>query len=77
MFTGMEPYQGVEMSNKAQIDAVEHLLMAVLEEKTTRDIERVFEKAQVSIMGSAGPGGPTQKTQAFEYLRHIRTNMSD
>lgn len=64
------------MSSKAQIDAVEHLLMAVLEEKTTRDIERVFEKAQGSIMGSTGPGGTTQKMQACEYLRHIRTNMS-
>jgi len=64
------------MSNQAQIDALEHLLMAVLEEQTSRDIERIFEKAQGSIMGSAGPGGTTQKTQAYDYLRNIRVNLS-
>ena len=64
------------MSKQAQLDAVEHLLMAVLEEKTTGDIEKIFGKAQGSIMGGSGPGGPTEKTQAYDYLRHIRINMS-
>lgn len=64
------------MSNQAQVDALEHLLMAVLEQSTTKDVERLFEKAQGSIMGSAGPSGTTQKSQAYDYLRHIRINMN-
>ncbi|WP_460044181.1 hypothetical protein [Pseudomonas sp. S2_H01] len=63
------------MNNQAQVDAIEHLLVAVLRQQTDKDVERIFEKAQGTIMGSAGPGGTTQKTEAVDYLRHIKINL--
>lgn len=72
----MGPYQGVKMSQQAQIDALEHLLLAVLKRsKMTLVAETVFEDAKSSIMGSDGPGGPERKTKAAEYLKHLELQV--
>ena len=63
------------MANQAQVDAIEHLLMAVLKQQTDHDVDRIFDKAPGTIMGSSGPGGTTQKTEAVDYLRHIKINL--
>lgn len=63
------------MTNQAQVDAVEHLLMAVISQQTDKDVERIFEKAQGSVMDSGGSGGPAQKGPAAEYLKHMQANI--
>lgn len=64
------------MSNQAQIDAIEQLLMAVL---TTNGVSlstnTVFQKAQVALMGSEGPPGAIQKTEAANYLAHLKLQL--
>lgn len=65
------------MTNQAQIDAVEHLLLAVLKRaKMTLQAEQAFEDALASLMGSDGPGGPKQKTEAANYLRHLKAKLA-
>lgn len=65
------------MTNQAQIDAVEHLLLAVLKRtKMTLQSDQAFEDAQASLMGSDGPGGPKQKSEAAEYLAHLKGRLS-
>ncbi|KRV64201.1 hypothetical protein [Pseudomonas citronellolis] len=64
------------MSNQAQIDAVEHLLMAVLRRsKISLLAENAFEDALASIMESTGPGGTREKTEAADYLKHLRASL--
>ena len=64
------------MSNQAQVDAIEHLLLAVLRlNKMSLTALNAFENAQASLMGSDGPGGPTQKTAAVEYLNHLKQQL--
>lgn len=64
------------MSNQAQIDALEHLLVAVLNSgMTTVPRTYLFEQAQGSIMGSDGPGGPEQKSEAMEYLKYVQSRV--
>lgn len=65
------------MSNQAQIDAIEHLLLAVLKRsKMTLLADAAFEDALASIMGSNGPGSPKQKTEAADYLNHLKATLS-
>lgn len=65
------------MANQAQIDAVEHLLLALLKRtKMTLQADQVFEDALSSLMGSDGPGGPKQKSLAAEYLSHLKSRLS-
>ncbi|MFV3319383.1 hypothetical protein [Pseudomonas sp. NY15374] len=64
------------MSNQAQVDAIEHLLMAVLKSSgMTMNSFKAFEKAQGSLMGSDGPGGPEQKSAAAQYLDHLKKQL--
>lgn len=64
------------MSNQAQIDALEHLLLAMLKHsKISFPETQVFGAAQASIMGSDGPGGPKQKTEAAEYLKYLKSKL--
>lgn len=64
------------MTNQAQIDAVEHLLMALLKSREMNmTAYKVFDEALGSIMGSDGPGGITQKTEAADYLSHLKTQL--
>lgn len=65
------------MTNQAQIDAVEHLLLAVLKRtQMTLQADQVFQDAHGSLMGSDGPGGPKQKSEAAEYLAHLKSRLS-
>ncbi|AOS74423.1 hypothetical protein BH711_10880 [Pseudomonas fluorescens] len=65
------------MSNQAQIDAIEKLLMAVLKTSgASLSSSTVFAKAQALIMGSDGPSGTTEKTNAANYLAHLKEQLS-
>lgn len=65
------------MSQQAQIDALEHLLIAVLKKnKMTLQTESIFESAHGSIFGSDGPPGTTEKTAAASYLEHLKLKLS-
>lgn len=61
------------MSNQAQIDALEHLLLAVLKSSIINGVEPdyLLGKARDSIMGENGPAGTTEKSNAAEYLNHL------
>ncbi|WP_349569475.1 hypothetical protein [Azotobacter salinestris] len=64
------------MSQQARIDALEHLLIAVLKlSKITLVVDTAFENAHSSIMGSDGPGGPAEKTKAVEYLNYLKSQL--
>ncbi len=64
------------MTQQAQVDALEHLLLAVLKRnKMTLAVETVFEEAKGLILGSDGPGGPAEKTKAIEYLKHLELQI--
>lgn len=65
------------MTNQAQVEAIEHLLIAVLKSSISNGVPKhyLIEKAQASLMGSDGPGGPEQKTAAVEYLQHIASRL--
>lgn len=63
------------MSNQAQIDALEHLLIAVLSSTPGAPKNHLIETAQGSLMGSDGPGGPEQKTEAVSYLDYIASRI--
>lgn len=62
------------MSQQAQIDALEHLLMAVLRTNgMTLNVGKAFESAAESIMGSDGPPDHKGKTEAMNYLAHLKS----
>lgn len=63
------------MSNQAQIDALEHLLIAVLSSTPGAPKKHLIETAQGSLLGSDGPGGPEQKTEAVDYLKYIASRI--
>lgn len=65
------------MSNQAQIDAVEHLLIALLKRnRMTLQADALFTDALGSLMGSDGPGGPKEKSAAAEYLEYLKQRLS-
>ncbi|UHG95828.1 hypothetical protein [Pseudomonas sp. 7-41] len=64
------------MSNQAQIDAIEQLLIAVLKSNPFKaDAERVFEIANGGLAGSYGPPGSKQKVDAANYLNHLKLQL--
>ncbi|ULT72987.1 hypothetical protein [Pseudomonas sp. BC42] len=63
------------MSNQAQIDALEHLLIAVLSSTPGAPKKYLVETAQGSLLGSDGPGGPEQKSAAVDYLNYIASRI--
>ena len=64
------------MTNQAHIDAVEQLLMALLNTQEMNFVStRAFEDAKGALMGSDGPPGTTEKTQAVNYLAHLRLQL--
>lgn len=65
------------MPNQKQVDAVEHLLIALLKRsKVTLATDQVFSDAHASLMGSDGPGGPNEKSEAADYLMHLKGMLS-
>jgi len=64
------------MTNQAQIDAIEQLLMAVLKiNGMSLSVSTVFQKAEAALMGSDGPPGSTQKVDAANYLAHLKLQL--
>lgn len=64
------------MNQQAQIDALEHLVMAMLKRNgLTLSTTYVFQDAEASIMGSDGPPGAMQKTEAVDYLAHLKSQF--
>ena len=64
------------MTNQAQVDAVEQLLMAVLNSNQFQvDSLKAFERAERSLMGSDGPPGSLQNTDAANYLALLKAQL--
>lgn len=64
------------MANQAQVDAVEQLLIALLNTQEMNFVSsKAFEDAKSALMGSDGPPGTTEKTQAVNYLGHLRLQL--
>ncbi|RMO51142.1 hypothetical protein ALQ40_00459 [Pseudomonas syringae] len=64
-----------EMSNQAQVDALEHLLIAVLNSSSGAPKDYLIEKAQGTLLGIDGPGGPEQKSEAVKHLKYIASRL--
>ena len=65
------------MTNQAQIDAIEHLLIAVLNSSISNGVPKgdLINKAKTSLLGSEGPGGTEQKSAAVEYVNYISSKL--
>jgi hypothetical protein len=64
------------MSNQAQVDAVERLLMALLKSnQMSLTAYKVFDQAEGLIAGSDGPPGAEEKSAAAEYLKHLKRQL--
>lgn len=64
------------MTNQAQIDAVEQLLMAVLKTNgMTLSVSTAFQKAESALMSEDGPPSSEQKTKAVNYLAHLKRQL--
>ncbi|MCH5508871.1 hypothetical protein CBI55_03635 [Pseudomonas syringae] len=58
---------------QAQNDAVESLLISLLKNRQFNMIAfKVFEDAHAKIMSEDGPPGATEKSEAAEYLKHLK-----
>jgi hypothetical protein len=65
---------------QAQIDALEHLVVALYKElrtKTDVSLAPVIDAAKASALGSDGAGGPEQKTAAAKYLEHLAWRLGN
>lgn len=62
-----------------RIAALEQLVKAMLADAAYRgtDAHAVKQKAQGALMGSDGPGGPTQKVSACEYLDSLLGKLAE
>ena len=61
---------------QAQLDALEHLLMAVLKTSgSSIPSKAVFSKAESSLAGADGPPGTDEKTAARKYLDHLKQQL--
>lgn len=64
------------MSNQAQIDALEHLLMAVLRSSPmTMNSFTAFETAHSALLKSEGPGGPIDRSASIDYLLQLKKKL--
>lgn len=64
------------MNQQAQIDALEHLVIALLKSQTLgMEAYKAFDKAQATLFSEDGPPGTTQKTEAAEYLAHLKLKL--
>jgi len=66
------------MSNQAQVDALEHLVIALFKEldvRTGLPLTPIVNAAKASIFDSEGSGGPEQKVAAAQYLEHLASRL--
>jgi carbamoylphosphate synthase small subunit len=61
------------MSQEARINALEHLMAALVLEAQANgtNIDKLLADVKSSLLGSNGPGGPEQKSAAVEALKGI------
>jgi len=61
------------MSQQAQIDALEHLVLTLIKKNgmgfVTTDL---FEDAKASVMSEKNASGTSEKTEAVAYLDHLK-----
>lgn len=63
------------MTNQAQIDAIEHLLLAMLKRSGTTFYDVVIEEALASLMMPETPGSLERRGAAGDYLADIRARL--
>lgn len=62
------------MANQAQIDAIEHLLLAWLKaHEFPVDVESAFADASGTLMGENGPPGTQANINGANYLAHLKS----
>jgi DUF438 domain-containing protein len=62
------------MSQQAQIDALEHLVLTLIKKnRTSLSTAELFEDAQSSVMSEKNASGHEIKTEASSYLEHLKT----
>lgn len=63
------------MSNQAQIDAIEHLLLTVLKQSGVTFSDVAIEEALASLMRADAPGGLERRGAAGDYLMALRLRL--
>lgn len=63
------------MTNQAQVDALEHLLLAVMKRSGQTFSDIAIEEALVSLMKNDAPGGLERRGAARDYLADIRARV--
>lgn len=62
------------MSQQAQIDALEHLVLTLIKKnQLTLAATDLFEEAKASVMGERNASGSEFKSEANTYLDHLKT----
>ncbi|MEX5531490.1 hypothetical protein [Pseudomonas syringae] len=65
------------MSQQAQIDALEHLVMTIIRKNpTSLVLTNLFEDAKASVMSEKNPSGSDFKSEASSYLSHLKTTWN-
>jgi hypothetical protein len=62
------------MSQQAQIDALEHLVMTLIKKnRSSLSVSDLFEDAGASVMSERNASGNEFKSEAKSYLEHLKT----
>ncbi|WP_312151887.1 hypothetical protein [Pseudomonas sp.] len=62
--------------NQDQLDAVEHLLLAILKtSKASMPADPIFDAASSSIKSSSGPRSTDDQRAALRYLEQLRKKL--
>lgn len=62
------------MSQQAQIDALEHLVLTLIKSnRTALSTSQLFEDSKASVMSEKNASGSEFKTEAISYLDHLKT----
>ena len=62
------------MSQQAQIDALEHLVLTLIKKnRTSLSTTELFEDAKASVMSEKNASGNEFKSEANSYLEHLQT----
>lgn len=62
------------MSQQAQIDALEHLVLTLIRKnQSSLSLANLFEDAQASVMSERNGSGNEYKSEASSYLAHLKT----
>ncbi|WP_434681303.1 hypothetical protein J3P77_09435 [Pseudomonas sp. R1-18] len=62
------------MSQQAQIDALEHLVLTLIKKnRSSLSTTELFDDAKASVMSERNASGNEYKTEASSYLEHLQT----